>query len=245
MEQGGDGKTSGKQARDESARAWALKSAGVFGDAVKKRREDIPLTASELADRTRALGYPITRAAISKIENNLRNGKLDLAEVIVLSAALEVPPVAMIYTGLPNTLQDVLPDREVPAWDALRWFTGEANGLPEGWDPLFDLATGDAGALAMRYEYKAPPIYQRPENDEYRLIELCREFTRELHAAYKSTSAASFLHNTDPEWFERFKEVVDAADKRLSKITDQLELLGANLEEEPLQTFDEDEDGEG
>ena len=53
------------------------------GAAVKARRNALKLAAVDLAERTKALGYPVNRVAISKIEGNLRAGKLDVAELLV------------------------------------------------------------------------------------------------------------------------------------------------------------------
>ena len=57
------------------------------------------MTAQQLAERTKELGYPVTRVAISKIESNSRAGKVDVAELLVLGAALGVPPVTLIFGG--------------------------------------------------------------------------------------------------------------------------------------------------
>ena len=53
----------------------------------------------ELAERTAELGYPITRVAISKIERNSREGKLDVAELLVLAEALGIAPVLLLAPG--------------------------------------------------------------------------------------------------------------------------------------------------
>ena len=74
-------------------RSSRLARAGWFGNAVSWRRKALNLTASELSRRTVELGYPISRGAVAKIESNLRSGKVDVVEVLVLSAALDIPPV--------------------------------------------------------------------------------------------------------------------------------------------------------
>src|SRR6267142_6092685 len=71
-----------------ASKAWEMELAGRVGAAIKARRNALKLTAVDLAERTKALGYPVNRVAISKIEGNLRAGKLDVAELLVLAAAL-------------------------------------------------------------------------------------------------------------------------------------------------------------
>lgn len=128
---------------DEDARAWQLEWSGRIGHAVQQRRKALGLTAGQLATRTEALGYPINRVAISKIEGNNRAGKMDVAEVAILGAALNIPPVMLLYPGLPHTSYRDLPNSEHTALDALLWFTGEALGY-NGFDSSDPAATQTA-----------------------------------------------------------------------------------------------------
>ena len=58
----------------------------------------------------RSLGYPISRGAIAKMESNVRSGKVDVAEVPVLSAALDIPPVLLLFSGFSmDGFRDALP----------------------------------------------------------------------------------------------------------------------------------------
>ena len=96
-----------------------------FALAVRNRRRALKLTASELSRRTDELGYKISRGAIAKIEAEVRSGKIDVAEVLVLSAALDIPPALMLF---PNFSTDgthrVLPNVTVRSEDAVRWVAG-------------------------------------------------------------------------------------------------------------------------
>lgn len=102
---------------------------------MQDRRKALGLTAQELAKETESLGYPISRVAISKIESNSRSGKIDLAEIAVLASALGVPPVLLLYPGLPHTSTRYLPNAQHYAIDALMWFTGENSILAERHGP--------------------------------------------------------------------------------------------------------------
>jgi transcriptional regulator with XRE-family HTH domain len=93
---------------------------------VQARRKAMGLTAQQLAERTKDLDYRVTRVAISKIESNKRAGKLDVAELLVLAAALDIPPALLLYPGFPSGVVELLPDdRQASNYDALKWFAGE------------------------------------------------------------------------------------------------------------------------
>jgi hypothetical protein len=72
------------------------------------------------------LAYPVSRVAIGKIENNHREGKFDLSELVVLAAALGIPPVMLVYPDLPHGTVEVLPERDCYATDALAGSVGTA-----------------------------------------------------------------------------------------------------------------------
>ncbi|MFZ1178056.1 MAG: helix-turn-helix transcriptional regulator [Mycobacterium sp.] len=105
-----------------------------FGWAVSMRRKALDLTANELARRTEGLGYPISRSTIAKIESNLRSGKIDVAEVLVLAAALDIPPVLLLF---PQIGTDggaiILPKFRAKEDDAVRWMSG-ALSFPQEYD---------------------------------------------------------------------------------------------------------------
>lgn len=112
---------------DEGAKRWQLELAGRVGRAVQDRRKWLGWTALDLSQRTDALGYPVSRAAVAKIESNSRAGKLDLGELLVLAAALNTSPVALVYPG-PDYGQriEALPDMWASEIDAAEWFSAMA-----------------------------------------------------------------------------------------------------------------------
>jgi transcriptional regulator with XRE-family HTH domain len=109
---------------DRGAKAWELNLAERVGKAVQKRRNALKLTAQQLAQRTAGLGYPITRVAISKIEGNKRAGKLDVAELLVLAQALEVPPALLLFPDYPDGPVQGLPGCERKGVEAVWWVSG-------------------------------------------------------------------------------------------------------------------------
>lgn len=125
---------------DQSAKGWEIRLAGRVGEAVQKRRKAQGWTGVELAERTAELGYPITRVAISKIEGNNRAGKLDVAELLVLARALDIPPVLLLAPDFPEGQVEMRPGHSVDSLQAVRWFSGaetdliRADALAAEWD---------------------------------------------------------------------------------------------------------------
>jgi hypothetical protein len=81
-------------------------------------------SAQWVADETKRLGYHISRSQIANYESGRKQG-LDVAELIVLAAALGVPPVTLLFGGAPDELVEALPERKGASVAALAWFTGD------------------------------------------------------------------------------------------------------------------------
>lgn len=111
-------------ATDDVAKAWELDLAERFGRAVRERRAALGLSAQQVSDRTRGFGYPVTRVAISKIEGNTRSGKIDVAELLTLALALEIPPPLLLFPDFPDGEVEVVPGKRAENTAALRWLAG-------------------------------------------------------------------------------------------------------------------------
>jgi transcriptional regulator with XRE-family HTH domain len=116
------------------AKTWQLELSARVGKAIQKRRRALNLTAQQLARRTAEIGYPVSRVAISKIEANVRAGKLDVAEWLILAQALEIPPALLLFPDYPEGLVEGLPGPEVESVNAVWWIAGrrarhEAPGI--------------------------------------------------------------------------------------------------------------------
>lgn len=119
------------QRGDADARQWALERAGTIGKAVAHARAVLGLTAIELSNRTREIGYPITRATIAKIESNSRRGKFDVAELVVLAAALEVAPAQLLFPNFPDGECRIIPKHLTNARVGWQWLVSSDY---EQWD---------------------------------------------------------------------------------------------------------------
>jgi len=82
------------------------------------------MTAQQLAERCKDLGAPIHRTTITKIENG--RTRFDVGELFILAAALDVPPLVLLYPDLPAGEVEIIPDRPGTSWDAYLWATGMA-----------------------------------------------------------------------------------------------------------------------
>jgi transcriptional regulator with XRE-family HTH domain len=91
---------------------------------VAKYRHDLGMTAQQLAERCKDLGAPIHRTTITKIENG--RTRFDVGELFILAAALDVPPLVLLYPDLPAGEVEIIPDRPGTSWDAYLWATGMA-----------------------------------------------------------------------------------------------------------------------
>jgi transcriptional regulator with XRE-family HTH domain len=109
---------------DPDGKAWQLELSARVGKAVKMRRNALKLTAQQLAQRTAEIGYPVTRVTISKIESNVRAGKFDVAEWLVLAQALEIAPALMLFPDYPDGPVHGLPGNERRSVEAVWWISG-------------------------------------------------------------------------------------------------------------------------
>ena len=105
---------------------WSERQARTIGAEVRRHRTRLGWSAQQLADRCLQLGLPIARSTIANMENN-RRPAVSAAELLVLGAALEVPPAELMFPIGRYETVEALPGRSVPPWDAARWFSGEAT----------------------------------------------------------------------------------------------------------------------
>jgi hypothetical protein len=81
------------------------------------------MSAQQLADRCAELGLEIPRAVLANLETG-RRPLVSVAELLVLAAALEVPPLALAIPIARQETTEILPGVEVPTLDAAGWWQG-------------------------------------------------------------------------------------------------------------------------
>lgn len=143
--------------------SWTDETAKRIGKAIQEARGKTR-TAQWLADRTRDLGHPISRTAISEYENGKRK-TMPVTDLVVIAAALNVPPVLLLYPGQPDGVVEYLPAQELSSIDAVQAFAGERD-VTGKWD-----ATGESrtSLLVLRLARR-----WRALADEVRAIEDAR-----------------------------------------------------------------------
>jgi transcriptional regulator with XRE-family HTH domain len=115
----------------ENGKAWQEELAARVGSAIARRRKVVGMTAQQLGERTKELGYPVNRVAVSKMEANVRDGKLGVAELLVIAAALDVPPLLLLLPDWPDGSAEALPGLDMPSRRMANWVTGvEPPPLP-------------------------------------------------------------------------------------------------------------------
>lgn len=107
--------------REEWA-GWEHRAVKVLGEAVKRAREDRKLTQRALADLA-----VVDRGWLAKLESeDARPAELPkLGMILKLAVALDIPPISLLYPGLPDGLVEAIPGEETSALEAVQWFGGE------------------------------------------------------------------------------------------------------------------------
>jgi transcriptional regulator with XRE-family HTH domain len=110
---------------------WSVRMTARIGERVAWFREQKTdasgkkMTVQALADRCAELGLPLGRVTITKLERGNRQA-ITPAEVMVLAAALEVPPVELLFP-IGAAEAEILPGRMVATRHALGWFCGSLS----------------------------------------------------------------------------------------------------------------------
>ncbi|MBC6821449.1 hypothetical protein [Corynebacterium sp. LK33] len=240
----------------QSSEAWIEKMAKQIGrgiDAARGKRSD-----QWISDRTKMLGHPISRTAISEYRRGKRK-VMPVTDLFVIAGALGVPPVSLLFPGLPDEKSHLLPVQEQPvAFDALQWVTGERQTLPAGIDPVFSLETGElTGIVEGRREYRAGTETRGGTNDLYSeaapssqksLIDACRELA-EIFSEFRDLDTSAFLDFGDtlpPKQREaQLKvhfELVKKLQERSREVETRIQELGGVIAEETVIPIDS-EDG--
>lgn len=102
---------------------WSDETTRRIGEQIKALRGK-SRSAQWLADRTAELGHPVSRTAISEFETNKRKS-IAVTDLAVIAAALNVPPITLIYPDLPDGRVETLPGTEATSIVAAQWFSGE------------------------------------------------------------------------------------------------------------------------
>jgi len=169
---------------------WAdalVKRAGEAAKALRGKR-----SAKWLSDRTAALGYRLSPQVIARLDSGRRAGHLEVAELMVLAAALEVPPVLLLYPDLPDGQVGVLPGVRTTSFRAALWFGGE-EPLTDDEDPSEFLERDESRPLVLarirRMNARSEERYVRDEREARERGDT--KNAESLHAMYETLTLTS------------------------------------------------------
>ncbi|MFI7496241.1 helix-turn-helix domain-containing protein [Kocuria sp. M4R2S49] len=109
---------------------WGTTTTHRIGKNVAETRKRKKMSAQTLADLCEARGIPMKRTSIANLENGRRDS-VTVTDLMAIAAALEVPPVTLMFpTDQAGLEVEVLPNNSAMTFDALTWFTGETTITP-------------------------------------------------------------------------------------------------------------------
>jgi hypothetical protein len=106
-------------------RPWDHRLVRNAGRAMKRARG--AKSARWLSDETTALGHPMAPTILAKLDSGHRGGVLNVTELLVLAAALNMPPALLLFGGYPDKEVEFLPGRTAPAALVVDWFCGRGR----------------------------------------------------------------------------------------------------------------------
>ncbi|MBY6438245.1 helix-turn-helix transcriptional regulator [Rhodococcus kroppenstedtii] len=180
-----------------------------------------PLSAQALADRTSALGHPISRAVISDLETGRRKG-LDVSDLLALSAALRVAPAQLLFPKLPRGVVQALPGLDQESHDALRWFGGETGLLVEH-SEWRDESTGNKVSVRTREGF----------DEGLNRIGVTREWLRAI-AAMRSARVQlqrALRDNESADQIDALEFIYENARAQADELADRMRALGLEVGE--------------
>lgn len=195
----------------EQTESWDAITAHRIGQRVAYFRKRIGakgITAQALADRCAGLGHPLHRAVIAKLEKGLRQS-VTVADLVVLANALGVSPTALVVPIDRDETVEILPGRNVPAYEAMTWFTGERRQV---------------------WAHEAPGY-----SEDFALVDIYRAHDRHVvEWQRQSEQVARWASEIaqDPSAEARVKwaaTMVDGAEQELRRIRGELRKVGARL----------------
>ncbi|MFV8381305.1 hypothetical protein [Corynebacterium hindlerae] len=237
---------------DMQSSEWQKELVSRIGRAIDRAREG--KSDQWIADRTRAMGNPLSRTAVSEYRRGIRK-TITVADWLTLAAALGVPPVSLLFPDLPDGPVDLLPAAPATnSFDALLWVIGERQTIPEGFDVLFALDTGEMmGEVTGIREYRktlgpaSGPLDLRDEEDpskELCLLDKLHEL-RKLFVELSAIESPFKIFEIIGSESER-QQIMDSYIKRLTekqeqikKIDELIESWGAIVQEETVTQYGE------
>lgn len=104
---------------------WSARVLRTVAGEVRRHRIGRGMSHQQLADECARLGHPrLQRAVINNLENG-RKRDVSVADVLVLAAALEVAPAALVFPAGYAAEVEYLPGQTAGPLEAVDWFAGD------------------------------------------------------------------------------------------------------------------------
>lgn len=116
---------------------WATRQALSIASEVRSHRLAQGLSAQQLSDRCASLGMPIQRSVIANLESGRRT-TVTVAELVILAAALQVPPAILVFPVGQDVNAEVLPGAYQEPLAAVEWMAGHVAFSNEAADRMKD-----------------------------------------------------------------------------------------------------------
>src|SRR5689334_3099933 len=101
------------------SRSWDEELVRRIGLEMRKARGS--RSARWLSDRTAELGHRVSPSIIARLDSGRRANALSVPELLVLGAALDMPPALLMFPGYPDGIVEHLPGRDAWSKDAVDW----------------------------------------------------------------------------------------------------------------------------
>ncbi|MFE2132271.1 helix-turn-helix domain-containing protein [Streptomyces sp. NPDC059466] len=120
---------------------WSARLALGVAREVRRHRQAQGLSAQQLADRCAQIGMPIQRSVLANLESGRRT-TVNIAELLVLAHALDVPPGVLLFPVGYEQQTEVLPGGYAEPGFAVEWLAGRSFLSREAADVFFESPLG-------------------------------------------------------------------------------------------------------
>lgn len=130
----------------QSDGAWPKTWTSQIGQTVARLRKEARLSQAALCAACENFGYPIPRHTIASLETGRRRG-LDLHELVVIAAALQVSPAELLFPHADETLHRTEDGDEAPE-PTLEYFPNDFIPMRLAWARFVGSAAPHSERLA-------------------------------------------------------------------------------------------------
>jgi transcriptional regulator with XRE-family HTH domain len=163
---------------------WSGRLVAAIAEQIKRFRQERDMSAQQLADETAKLGFLVPRSVIANLESGRRNS-ITVPEILVIARALQVAPLLLLFPVGQQEIFEVTPGINVTAWDAAKWFAGDADDPAQSVDP------------ASRRVYRSPISLFRDHDTGLRSVWKARANVKMLQARVDSGENGDTVRTLD------------------------------------------------